>query len=319
MAKDTFYFSHDYNSRVDEKIRLLIRKHGMLGYGVFWSVIEDLYNNDNSLKLDYEGIGYDLRVDADTIKSIINDFSLFVIDVENFGSESVERRLNERKEKSRKASESANYKWKNKKNDANALNKDANALLPHSDSTDKGCEGNAIKERKGKEIKVKERTYIEEEFRDSFMEFLDYKKERKEGYKTEKSEILAYNNLKKLSDNSPEKAKLIVEQCMANNWAGLFALRVDTGKSSNPTSTPKSTINDEYDIVYDYIIKNLPRCKMSTSPLDRREFNSLKISAEQAKIFLHIIEKMDRIGSVYSEMEKMVWEQRYIASKQLNK
>ena len=43
--KDTFYFPHDYNSRTDEKIKLLIRKHGIEGYGIFWAIVEDLYNN----------------------------------------------------------------------------------------------------------------------------------------------------------------------------------------------------------------------------------------------------------------------------------
>jgi len=45
MPKDTYYFSHDYNCRNDEKIKRLLRKHGMCGYGIFWSIVEDLYNN----------------------------------------------------------------------------------------------------------------------------------------------------------------------------------------------------------------------------------------------------------------------------------
>jgi hypothetical protein len=135
MPKDTFYFSHDYNARNDEKIKRLIRKHGMQGYGVFWSIVEDLYNNANALRLDYDGIAYDLRSDSDTVFSVINDFDLFVFDVNTFGSLSVQKRLDERNDKSIKARESANKRWNN-----------ANALQPQSDS-------NAIKERKGKEIK----------------------------------------------------------------------------------------------------------------------------------------------------------------------
>jgi len=138
MPKDTFYFSHDYNARNDEKIKRLIRKHGMIGYGIFWSIVEDLYNNANALHLDYEGIAYDLRSDSDTVSSVINDFDLFVFDVNSFGSLSVQKRLDERNDKSIKARESANKRWNN-----------ANALQMHSDS-------NAIKERKGKEIKGKE-------------------------------------------------------------------------------------------------------------------------------------------------------------------
>ena len=142
MPKDTFYFSHDYNARNDEKIKRLIRKHGMQGYGVFWSIVEDLYNNANALRLDYDGIAYDLRSDSDTVFSVINDFDLFVFDVNTFGSLSVQKRLDERNDKSIKARESANKRWNN-----------ANALQPQSDS-------NAIKERKGKEIKeIKEIKY----------------------------------------------------------------------------------------------------------------------------------------------------------------
>ena len=142
MAKDTFYFSHDYNARNDEKIKKLIRKHGVAGYGIYWSIVEDLYNNANALQTDYDGIAFDLHTDKNIIESVINDFELFEVCGQYFGSLSVERRLNERSEKSKKARESASYRWKK-------LNSDANALQTHSD-------GNAIKERKGKEKKVKD-------------------------------------------------------------------------------------------------------------------------------------------------------------------
>ena len=79
MPKDTFYFSHDYNARNDEKIKMLIRKHGMVGYGVFWAIVEDLYNNANALRTDYDGIAYDLRLHSDIVKSVVNDFDLFEI------------------------------------------------------------------------------------------------------------------------------------------------------------------------------------------------------------------------------------------------
>ena len=138
MPKDTFYFSHDYNARNDEKIKRLIRKHGMQGYGVFWSIVEDLYNNANALRTDYEGIAYDLRSDSDLVASVVNDFDLFIFNGDYFGSNSVEERLEQRNDKSAKARKSASYRWDN-----------ANALQTQSDS-------NAKKERKGKEIKGKE-------------------------------------------------------------------------------------------------------------------------------------------------------------------
>ncbi len=148
MGKETFYFSHDYNVRSDDKIKRLIRAHGMTGYGIFWTIIEDLYNNANALKTDYEGITFDLRADANIVKSIINDFDLFVIENGLFGSVSIERRLDERNKKSEKARQSAFKRW-------NKIRADANALQTH-------CEGNAIKDSIVKESKVKESKEEEE-------------------------------------------------------------------------------------------------------------------------------------------------------------
>ena len=142
--KDTFYFSHDYNTRSDENIKLLIRKWGMEGYGIFWALIEDLYSNANALRFDCEGIAYDLRKDESIVRSVISDFNLFVVKDGFFGSLSIERRLNERDAKSRKAKGSAMLRWSQCGKNANALKTDANAL-------DTETNPNAIKESKGKE------------------------------------------------------------------------------------------------------------------------------------------------------------------------
>jgi hypothetical protein len=130
MAKDTFYFSHDYNSRNDIKIKKLIAKHGYLGFGIFWAIIEDLYNNTNVLPTDYDCIAYELRSDENTIKSIVNDFELFVIEDGFFGSHSVERRLSERNAKSVKARESVLKRWNKPPTDTNVLptNYDSNTI-----------------------------------------------------------------------------------------------------------------------------------------------------------------------------------------------
>jgi len=171
MSKDTFYFSHDYNSRSDKKIKKLLMKHGILGYGIFWSIIEDLYNNANALPTDYDCIAFDLRVDCDVIKSVINDFDLFVINDNKFGSLSVQKRIDERNEKSIKARESAICRWSKK-------DENANALRPLSDS-------NAIKERKGKENKVNIKQKKEPK-NDGFISFSDFETKVKEKITNEK-------------------------------------------------------------------------------------------------------------------------------------
>ena len=194
MAKDTFYFSHDYNSRNDEKIKFLIRKHGLLGYGLFWSIIEDLYNNANALRTDYEGIAYDFRIDVSIVKSVINDFDLFVFDEDVFGSLSVQKRIDERDSKSVKARESAHKRWTN-----------ANAMQSQ-------CEGNAIKESKEKEIKeskVNKVNIIDEDF-DRFWDLYDYKKSRDKAEKAWKTlnkeeKALALQNAPLYVKSTPDK------------------------------------------------------------------------------------------------------------------
>ena len=142
MKEGTHYFSHDYNSRIDSKIKKLIYKLGYEGYGIFWAIIEDLYNNANALHLDYERIAYELRSKCDIVQSVINDFDLFIINDDILSSNSVEKRLEEKRGKSVKASLSAKKRWDNS-------NINANAMRTHT-------ERNAIKEKKGKEIKEKE-------------------------------------------------------------------------------------------------------------------------------------------------------------------
>ncbi len=45
MAKDTFYFSHDYHARNDEKILELRSQYGAEGYGIFWMIVETMAEN----------------------------------------------------------------------------------------------------------------------------------------------------------------------------------------------------------------------------------------------------------------------------------
>jgi len=67
MAKDSYYFSHDYNARNDERILELRAKYGAEGYGIFWMVIETMAETDNGgIKKTYIGglsLGYGVAID----------------------------------------------------------------------------------------------------------------------------------------------------------------------------------------------------------------------------------------------------------------
>jgi hypothetical protein len=130
------YFSHDYNTRQDKKIKALLRVHGVMGYGIYWAIVEDLYINNNKLDLDYNALSDDYKISVEIAKSVINDFDLFKIKDKIFFSASIKERLKKRDEKSEKARKSIQKRW----------NKDTNVLPTN-------YEGNTIKESKVKERK----------------------------------------------------------------------------------------------------------------------------------------------------------------------
>lgn len=142
MAKETFYFKHDYNSRNDPKLVKLIRSHGMAGIGIFWCMNEMMYEQGGQLPMDFEDLAFELRSDSKIIESIVSESKLYENDGKVFWSNSVRRRLDERKSVADGRKAAAEARW-NKKGDANAMQM-------HSKS-------NAIKGKKRKVEESKEK------------------------------------------------------------------------------------------------------------------------------------------------------------------
>jgi hypothetical protein len=138
----TEYFSHDYDTRNDEKVMDLMSELGWEGYGIFWGIVELLYQNDGVMQSNYKRIAFALHTNETIVESVVESFQLFELGGEEFWSESVLNRLKERNAKSEKARQSANSRW----------NK-ANVKRAHNDS-------NAKKESKGEEKKESKETKV---------------------------------------------------------------------------------------------------------------------------------------------------------------
>jgi len=233
MAKDTFYFTHDYNSRSDEKIKLLIRKHGMTGYGIFWAIIEDLYNNTNALRLDYEGIAFDLRTDVEMVKSIINDFDLFVFDSENFGSLSVQSRIEKRNEISKKNSNNAYKRWENHRNNASALRAQSEGNAINKRKRKKGNETNESNDTK-KELVF---PYASETFMNTWEKLKASKKWKDKSFDALQASLL------KLSNYPEQTAIQAMINAISGGYQGIFPESVAKTDSNTPL-TNKYTAND---------------------------------------------------------------------------
>lgn len=90
--RNTSYFSHDSNARNDEKILAVRMKFGMEGYGIYFAILERLRDSADYMSIrDYNVIAFDFRVSAEKVKSIVEDFGLFVFteDGKYFYSENV--------------------------------------------------------------------------------------------------------------------------------------------------------------------------------------------------------------------------------------
>ena len=109
----------------------------------------------------------------------------------------------------------------------------------------------AVKEEeKEKDCAEKEK---EKEWDEVLQPWLEYKKDRKQAYKGERALKALRTKLKNLSGGNVEIARLIIEQSMANNWAGLFKLH-DQGVMG--TAPRKMNANDEaFDEIYREIFK----------------------------------------------------------------
>ena len=88
------YFSHKANTHNNPKILELRIRHGMAGYGVYFYLLEKLIEKDeNNCSLDYQTLAYEIHVEVELLKSVIEGFGLFTISEDGKSFSSIE--LNE--------------------------------------------------------------------------------------------------------------------------------------------------------------------------------------------------------------------------------
>lgn len=118
MKKITSFFPHDSNARNDERIIRLRMRHKSAGYGIYFMILERMRSNENYMCVkDYNIIAFDLREDAALIKSVVEDFGLFVFtnDGKYFYSESFLQRMEIKDEVAKKRAEAGRISASKKK------------------------------------------------------------------------------------------------------------------------------------------------------------------------------------------------------------
>lgn len=84
--------------------------------------------------------------------------------------------------------------------------------------------------------------FLDENFQECFFSWLEYKCQRREKYKTQKSLESCYKQMVNKSGNDPKTAMSMIDQSMANNWAGLFEISdKEYGKNKIQQEKPAQT------------------------------------------------------------------------------
>lgn len=104
--KDSLYFSHDGDARNDLKIKALIKRYGIEGYGIYWIILELMRAQENYKlsKKEYvlEGVCDEIGKDMNFLRGFLNDcvkvFELFSNDKDYFWSESFLKRMGKKDE-----------------------------------------------------------------------------------------------------------------------------------------------------------------------------------------------------------------------------
>jgi uncharacterized protein YdaU (DUF1376 family) len=140
------YFLHESTSFQDYKIIKMRSKLGIESYGIFWAVLELLFNEENKLCIDdYDALAYSLQCDSNILKQVIEDFDLFVLEDGCFYSKRLNSHIKDINNKSTKAKESASKRWDNA--NAKRTHTDSNASISISSSKSKSISKSKIEDR----------------------------------------------------------------------------------------------------------------------------------------------------------------------------
>lgn len=161
-GKDAFYFPHDSNARMDNKILDMRAKYGAEGYGLYWMLVEILREQPEYKyplgKFAFRSLAMQMNCDSGLLEGFILDCctefvdensSLLSMDDNYLWSASLLRRMQVVDELSETRKAAAEKRWKSKK-DANAKQKQCKKIEKNGVSTLSGVSKNSEQEKEDK-------------------------------------------------------------------------------------------------------------------------------------------------------------------------
>lgn len=114
MASDKMvWFRHDTGTLNDLRMQRIMRLHGgMMGIGMYWTLVELLYVNDGKIMFEeVADLAYSMRVSEDQLMAIASDEQVFESDDDGFWSNRVNAELDIQRDVSEKARKSIEARW----------------------------------------------------------------------------------------------------------------------------------------------------------------------------------------------------------------
>lgn len=255
MIKESFYTSHDFNARNDEKILVLRAKYGMEGYGLYWALIEMMGEaKGNKLSFDkINGVAMALSYDCNNLVEFVKSLSkkpinLFKLEKDFFWSESLLLRIEMRKTKKKILSDAgkagALKRWKNKNLD---IPPTAPPLQSECESITKKGKEKKGKEKKGKKKEKKSFILPENINKKSWSEFVEFRIKEK---KSPMGDLAKTKNANILMGYSSEDQKIIIDKSIAGGWTALYHLDKNNSDIKNNTFATKKRFDD---LMKDYL------------------------------------------------------------------
>lgn len=238
------YYSADTDRFQDIRIKRLKKDRGCTGFAVYEYILSEIYRVKGCYIIWDENTVFDVAEYWAIEEDVVNDIVQYCLSVGLFDNEMLRREgvLTSRSIQSRfiEMSNSAKRKDFEIPEQYEIITEECN---------DNSC---SLPQRKVKKSKVKESkeiysdfSFVDEPFKKAFFDWLEYKKTRKEQYKTQQTLEACYCKLIRLSRGDPNIAELIIEESLANNWAGFYELKNNSQNGQNITGKSKSDRESE--------------------------------------------------------------------------
>lgn len=226
------YYSVDTDRYQDMKIKRLKKSFGPVGIAIYDYLLCEIYRvkgcfiewgEDTAFDVaDYFGIKESLVQEIVNYCGVVGLFNKELLTGGRvLTSLAIQNRFLDWSKKAKRSSAKIPERLKIVQEESAKLQEESAKLQEVSDK---------VKESKGKQRKrkVKEKldlSFLPSEYKNLWIEWLDYKRELKDPYDTQRGMKAAFTHLVNISGEDPAIARQIVDQSIREEWKGLFPLK----------------------------------------------------------------------------------------------